>query len=160
MIFESLAAGSALRMVWGELSTFVSNWQENKLELARIAAQSDADDRAHTNRMEVARFEQEKGVQMIRVQSELNLAALSGDLEKSAADTWGQAVLGAMKPVGVWFVDAWNAAIRPAAATLSLYLWAQAIAANNWKLTESDWSIICVILGFFFADRTMGKKGK
>jgi hypothetical protein len=156
----TMLASSGARMVFGEISSWWTKRQDHAQELDRMGLQMKLDQQAHENRMAMAKFEADNKVQIIRIQSEMDVAKLGNDLQKLDAETWGQAVIQAMKPVGVWFVDAWNAAIRPAAATMSLLLWAHSIQVNKWVLVDQDWQIIFAVLGFFFADRTMAKRGK
>ena len=57
-------------------------------------------------------------------------------------------------------MDIWNGVIRPAAATLALVLWVGKLAAQGWKMDEWDITLAGTVLGFFFADRSLGKRGK
>jgi hypothetical protein len=148
----SFLGGSVFRMIWGEVSSWVNKKLEHTQEMDRMRLQADLDERAHQRRMESVRFEAEQQVKIIHVQAE----AAVGQLE---AEGWLEAVKATGRKVGVAWVDAWNAGIRPGLATwgiVMLTLEAFALA----QITEGTASVIFAALGIFVADRTLGKKGK
>lgn len=148
----SFLGGSVFRMIWGEVSAWVNKKLEHAQEMDRMRLQADLDERAHQRRMESVRFEAEQQVKIIHVQAE----AAVGQLE---AEGWLEAVKATGRKVGVAWVDAWNAGIRPGLATwgiVMLTLEAFALA----QITEGTASVIFAALGIFVADRTLGKKGK
>lgn len=148
----SFLGGSVFRMIWGEVSSWVNKKLEHAQEMDRMRLQADLDERAHQRRMESVRFEAEQQVKIIHVQAE----AAVGQLE---AEGWLEAVKATGRKVGVAWVDAWNAGIRPGLATwgiVMLTLEAFALAQIN----EGTASVIFAALGIFVADRTLGKKGK
>ena len=148
----SFLGGSVFRMIWGEVSSWVNKKLEHTQEMDRMRLQADLDERAHQRRMESVRFEAEQQVKIIHVQAE----AAVGQLE---AEGWLEAVKATGRKVGVAWVDAWNAGIRPGLATwgiIMLTLEAFALA----QITEGTASVIFAALGIFVADRTLGKKGK
>lgn len=148
----SFLGGSVFRMIWGEVSAWVNKKLEHAQEMDRMRLQADLDERAHQRRMESVRFEAEQQVKIIHVQAE----AAVGQLE---AEGWLEAVKATGRKVGVAWVDAWNAGIRPGLATwgiIMLTLEAFALA----QITEGTASVIFAALGIFVADRTLGKKGK
>ena len=148
----SFLGGSVFRMIWGEVSSWVNKKLEHTQEMDRMRLQADLDERAHQRRMESVRFEAEQQVKIIHVQAE----AAVGQLE---AEGWLEAVKATGRKVGVAWVDAWNAGIRPGLATwgiIMLTLEAFALA----QITEGRASVIFAALGIFVADRTLGKKGK
>ena len=148
----SFLGGSVFRMIWGEVSSWVNKKLEHTQEMDRMRLQADLDERAHQRRMESVRFEAEQQVKIIHVQAE----AAVGQLE---AEGWLEAVKATGRKVGVAWVDAWNAGIRPGLATwgiIMLTLEAFALA----QITEGTASVIFAALGILVADRTLGKKGK
>lgn len=148
----SFLGGSVFRMIWGEVSSWVNKKLEHTQEMDRMRLQADLDERAHQRRMESVRFEAEQQIKIIHVQAE----AAVGQLE---AEGWLEAVKATGKKIGVAWVDAWNAGIRPGLATwgiVMLTLEAFALA----QITEGTASVIFAALGIFVADRTLGKKGK
>lgn len=155
MIFSALLSflgGSAFRMIWGELSAWLNKKQDHQHEIERLRLQADLDERAHQRRMESVRFEAEQQVKIIHVQAEAAVTQIE-------AEGWLEAVKATGRKVGVAWVDAWNAAIRPGVATWGvLMLSAEAMALLT--LTEGTASVIYAALGIYLADRALGKRGK
>jgi hypothetical protein len=156
MILSSIITflgGSAFRMVWGELSSAWTKRQERKAEIEILREQE---------RIEAARFERQQqaikdqhalGIEVIRVKAE-------ADAGLKELDIWGEGIRAGNQPSGVWLIDAWNAAIRPATATICLWLWVNALWVQQWTMQGRDWEMLCGVLGWFFADRSMAKRGK
>lgn len=148
----SFFGGSAFRMIWGEISAWWTARQEHQQELARIEAQERADAAAHQRNMESLRLQHDLGVEVIRVQGEI-------DTRKIEADGWLEAVKSTGRKVGVAWVDAWNAMIRPAVAT-----WAVIMMTGNymrlWTLDENGWAVCGAALGIYLADRALFRRGK
>ena len=155
MIFSALLSflgGSAFRMIWGELSAWLNKKQDHQYEIERLRLQADLDERAHQRRMESVRFEAEQQVKIIHVQAEAAVTQIE-------AEGWLEAVKATGRKVGVAWVDAWNAAIRPGVATWGvLMLSAEALALLT--LTDGTASVIYAALGIYLADRALGKRGK
>jgi len=149
----SFLGGSVFRMMWGEISTFINKRQDHTFELERMKLQTEIDDRAHQRTQEAIRLQAELGVKTIEAQAEANVLS-----EEATAFT--EAMKNAMKPTGIYWVDAWNGIIRPAAATIALGLWVAKLAQQGFAMQEYDMEITGVVLGFFFADRSLGKRGK
>lgn len=149
----SFLGGSAFRMVWGEVSAFFSRKQDQQYEIERMRVQAELEAAQHARNLEAIRVQAELGVQTIRVQGEADLAQIE-------ADAWRQAVGDSQKPTGIRIVDAWNASIRPAYATIALALWVLSLHRTGWAPSVWDLELMAAIAGFFFADRTLGKRGK
>lgn len=149
----SFLGGSAFRMVWGEVSAFFKAKQEHKQEMERFRLQAELDAGRHGRDME-----------RIRLQSELNVREVQvvGDLaiQKTEAEAFVEAMRNAVKPIGIWWVDAWNGSIRPAMATVALAMWVLALYRAGFVPTGWDLELIGGILGFYVADRALGKRGK
>lgn len=148
----SFLGGSVFRMVWGEISSWLTKKQDHANEMERLRLQAELDEKAHQRRMESIRFEAEQQVKVIQVQGEQAI----GQLE---ATGWLEAVKATGRSIGVAWVDAWNAAIRPGIATwgvVMLTLEAFALA----QVTEGTASVIFAAIGIFVADRSLGKRGK
>lgn len=64
------------------------------------------------------------------------------------------------RPTGIRWVDAWNASVRPAFASVALLLWVLKLYAIGFKMDAFDLDMLATIAGFFFADRSLGKRGK
>lgn len=149
----SFLGGSVFRMIWGEISSFVNKRQDHTFELERMRLQSDLDDRAHQRTQEAIKLQAELGVKTIEAQAEANVMT-------AEAEAFANAMKDAFKPTGVYWVDAWNGAIRPAAATVALLMWVLKLVSQGFAMQDYDLEITGVVLGFFFADRSLGKRGR
>lgn len=148
----SFLGGSAFRMIWGEVSAFVTKRQDHQYELERMRMQADLEAERHLRQLESIRLQSELEIKVVQVKSE----AAVDELETSA---WLEAVKSTAKSVGVAWVDAWNAVIRPGLAT-----WAIAMLTLNefgaFVITEGTASVCYAALGIYLADRALGKRGK
>lgn len=149
----SFLGGSAFRMIWGELSSWLTAKQDHSFEIERMRLQGDMDAAAHARNLESLRVQADLGVKTIQVQSEADLALRE-------MDAWGKAVAGAVDPADQSAVGQWVKAIRPAAASISLVLWALALYRSGLVMSAWDRELVGAILGFFFADRSLVKSGK
>jgi hypothetical protein len=148
----SFLGGSVFRMIWGELSSWLTAGQNHKQEIERMRLQGELDAAAHARNQDAIRLQAELGVQTIRVQGE-------ADIGRVEADGWLAAVRGTTTATGVWFVDLWNGIIRPAVAT-----WSVGMISGHylkwWVLDENGWSVCGAALGIYLADRALFKRGK
>lgn len=148
----SFLGGSVFRMIWGEISAAVTRRQEHRHEIERMRLQADLEAAAHARQLEAVRIQAELGVQMIRVQGEAETARIE-------AEGWLEAVRATGRSIGVAWVDAWNAIIRPGVAT-----WAVGMLTLSelgvFTITETTASVCFAALGIYLADRTLGKRGK
>lgn len=149
----SFLGGSVFRMVWGEVSAWYNKRQDHAFELERLRLQNDIDDRAHQRNQEALRLQNELGIKTIE-------AKMEADVATAEADAFAKAMENAFKPTGWAVVDVWNGIIRPSAATIALVLWCLKLSSQNWKMEEWDITLAGTVLGFFFADRSLGKRGK
>lgn len=149
----SFLGGSVFRIIWGEISTWITAKQDHSHEIERMRLQAELDAAQHARNLEAQRLQAELGVQVIRVAGE----AAANQIEMQG---WASAVASAQKPTGIFLVDLWNGIIRPLAASIALYLWVVALNAQGFKMGEWDRELVGVILGFFFATRMMSKMGK
>jgi hypothetical protein len=149
----SFLGGSVFRMIFGEISSFFTKKQDHDQEMARMRLQAEVADKDHARMLENLRLQSELGVRQIEAQA-------VAEVDKSEALAFGYAMKDAFKPTGIWFVDVWNGLIRPAAATVVLFLWLLKLYHQDYRMAEWDMELAGVILGWFFANRTMGKNGK
>lgn len=149
----SFLGGSAFRMIWGEVVAWKNKKLDHEHEMARMQLQSDLDDKAHQRTQDALRLQAELGVRTIEAKAEADVSTI-----EAAAFT--EAMGQAFKPTGFSLVDAWNGAIRPAAASLALFLWFRKLEGQNFTMTEWDYALVGTILGFFFASRELAKRGK
>lgn len=149
----SFLGGSAFRMIWGEVSNFLTKKQDHAQEIERIRLQGQLDAEAHARNMDSIKLQHEMGVDVIRVQAE-------SDVSRLDAQGYYDSVREAMKPTGILVVDTWNGVIRPMCATIAISLWVFALYNKGFNMEDWDKEMVSAVLGFFFADRTLGKRGK
>lgn len=150
----SFFGGTAFRMLWGELSAYLNKRQDHAFELERMRLQEQFDAAQHARNLEALKFQAEQQVKVIEV-------AARGEVEKTLADAWAAASKATAAHTGIWFVDFWNACIRPAGATWALVMISlhEAGLLTN-PLTENTQMVAYAFIGLFVADRTLGKRGK
>jgi len=149
----SFLGGSVFRMVWGEVSAWVNKKQDHVHELERLRLQTEIDDRAHQRMQAQLTLQHELGLQMVAAKAEADVAT-------AEASAFAKVMESAFKPTGYAFVDVWNGIIRPSAATIALALWVLKLNHQGWKMDEWDVTLAGTVLGFFFADRSLGKRNK
>lgn len=149
----SFLGGTAFRMVFGEISHWITAARDHAREMDMMRLQGELDAAQHARNLESVRLHAELGVKEIRVQAEADISRLD-------AGGFYDAVRESMRPTGIFIVDLWNGIIRPLCATIAIMLWIRALGANGWAMTAWDMELVATVLGFFFADRSMGKKGK
>lgn len=149
----SFLGGSVFRMIWGEVSAFMNKKQDHEHEIALMQAQVMFEDRAHQRNLENLRLQSELGVRMVEVQRDTAI-------EQGDADAFVAAMKNSYKPTGNWFIDAWNGGIRPWYATIASLLWLFKVYTQGFKMDEFDVALVAVIVGFFFADRSLRRNGK
>jgi hypothetical protein len=148
----SFFSGNVFRMVWGEISSYITAKQDHRFEIERIEAQEKIDAAQHARNQEAIKLQADLGVKTIHVQAESAI----GQIESGA---WSKVVEGTTKTIGIAWVDAWNAIIRPGVAT-----WAIAMlsleAFAMLTLSENSISVCSAALGIYLADRSLMKRGK
>lgn len=149
----SFLGGSAFRMIWGELSAWMTARQEHRHELERLQIQAQHDAAQHARNLEAMKLQAELGVKTIQVQAE-------ADIGRADAEGWYAVAREAVKPTGIYFVDLWNGTVRPATATVVLALWILSLHRAGWVMGEWDKELAGAALGFFFASRELTKRGK
>ena len=149
----SFLGGSVFRMIWGEVSSFIEKRQEHAQEIERMRLQGDIDDREHARNMEALRVQSELGIKEVTVRS-------AAELNNLDAQGFYDAFKAAEAPSGISWVDGWNKSIRPFCATVCISLWIAALYHQGFTVSAFDMELICTVLGFYFADRTLGKRGK
>jgi hypothetical protein len=140
-------------MIWGELSAFLNKKEDHTQELALLKATTEADQAAHQRSLENMRLQSELGVKQIEVQSDAHIA-------ETDSLSFLEAQKSAFVKTGIMLVDAWNGVVRPAYATVALGLWVMKLHVQGYKMDDFDISMVGVISGFFFADRSLKKLGK
>lgn len=163
----SFLGGAAFRMFFGGILDIANKIVDHKHEMASLELQSRLDAERHTRDLEKARALHDMGLKKIEVKSDADQALAS-------ANAFIEAVKATGIKTGVAWVDAWNASIRPAGASLSLAVWVCSIiaagvavdhlviiengAAKLAFLTAFDMELISGFLGVFVGDRIMKKQ--
>lgn len=149
----SFLGGSAFRMIWGEASAYFTRKQEHAQELERQRAQDEMEDRRHHRDLDRLKLQAELKVSEVKVMGDVAV-------QTAEANAFVEAIKAASKPIGIYWVDAWNGCIRPAMATIALAMWVLALYRAGFIPSEWDKELIAGILGFYIADRALGKRGK
>lgn len=149
----SFLGGSAFRMLFGEISSFFSKKQEHKFEQQRMLLQGKLDGEQHSRNLQSLKVQAELGVKTIQVQAD-------ADVARTDAEAFREAMIAARAPSGIKWVDGWNAAIRPAFGTAALILWALMEHRSGWAFGAWSMDLCGVVIGYFFASRELGKRGK
>jgi hypothetical protein len=155
MIFSALFSflgGSVFRMIWGELSSWLNKKQDHEHEMERLKLQGEQEAAQHARNLEAIRVQAELQVKTIAVQAE----AAVGQIE---AEGWLEAVRGTTKAIGIAWVDAWNAVIRPGVATWAIVMMTLGEFAVI-AISENTVQIAGAALGIYLADRSLFKRGK
>jgi hypothetical protein len=150
----SFLGGSAFRMLWGEISSYLNKKQDHAHEIERMRLQADLDAAQHERNLKAITVQAELGVKTIQVQAE-------GDVARYEAEAWRDVSRSTTTLTGIWIVDLWNAVIRPGGATWALVM----LTCNEvgWlaqPLSENTQMVAYAFLGLFVADRTLGKRAK
>jgi hypothetical protein len=149
----SFLGGNVFRMLFGEVVSYFNKKQDHGFEVERMRLQGDLDSAQHGRNMESIKLQADMGIKTVQVQAE----AAIGQIE---AEGWLAAVKGTTQAIGIWFIDAWNGAIRPFVATWAVLMLTLHFASKGWVLDDNGWSICGAALGIYLADRALFKRGK
>lgn len=148
----SFLGGSAFRMIWGEVSSFVTKAQDHKHEKELLTLQQQAEASAHARNLENLKLQSDLGIKKVYVEHQA--AVDEGEL-----DAWIAASKATGTNTGVAWIDGWNQSIRPGVATIAVVAMLIEIALLG---TLTDWhrEVFSAALGLFLADRSLTKRGK
>jgi hypothetical protein len=149
----SFFGGTAFRMIWGEISAYYSRKQEQAMEIERMKVQGELDAAQHARNMESQRLQADLGVKIIQVQAE-------ADTTRLEVGAWAEAVAAVGRKTGVYWIDAWNGAIRPMLATVAMVMIVSEICKLGFNMSDWHRDLFSAILGIYVADRSLGKRGK
>ena len=149
----SFLGGSAFRLLWGDISGWISARQNHAHEMAMATLQAKFEAEAFTRQQEAIKAQHDMKVEVIRVQGEIDLDKLDGQI-------FGKGVDATMSQTGIWIVDFLNGMIRPLLAIECMALWSFHLYNSGWKLDDNGWSLVGAALGIFVADRSLMKRGK
>lgn len=156
----SLLGGGAFRAIIGETSAYITKKQDHNYELKRLEAENVLADAAHLRTEATIKLQAELGAKQIQIVSASEHEKRLLDIEMVAIEASAKASEGMAGPSGSKGIDAWNKAIRPSFASVALVLWLVKVVMQGGKMDSFDTDVFCVIVGFFFVDRTLGKRGK
>lgn len=156
----ALFGGGAFRAIWGEVSSWLTKKQDHTQELERMKIEAESAASNHVRELERIRLQVDLGAKQIQLTGDIDREKRLLDIEELATKAWAAGQERAGIPTGVKFIDGWNGAVRPAYATVALTLWVLALWMQDWHMTAFDTELVCAIIGFFFADRALGKRGK
>lgn len=142
----SFFGGSVFRMVWGEVSAWLTAKQQHAQDIESLKLKETLDAAAHIRNLEAMRSQAELGIKTIEAQS--------------TADAFTQGVKDVGKSTGIMFIDIWNGSVRPALATASLIVICAEVIRNGWTLNDWDRELVGAILGMYVADRALVTRGK
>ena len=148
----SFLSGSVFRMLWGEISSFITKAQDHKQELELAKLQASIANEEHTRNIEALKLQHDLGIEKVYVQQEVDTNA--GEL-----DAWIATVKSINTKTGVAWIDGWNQCIRPAVATIAVCSMIVEIALLG-HLTDWHREVFGAALGLFLADRALSKRGK
>ena len=144
--------GSVFRMLWGEISHWLTERQNHTYEIERMRVQGELEAAQHARNMEAIKVQADLQIEVVKVQAEAAVAGIE-------AEGWLEAVKATAIKTGVLWVDAWNAMIRPGTATWAIAM----ISASEFHLivlSEFAASVCSAALGIYLADRNLAKRGK
>lgn len=147
----SFLGGATARAGIGWLIKFLEKKQDHKQEMEKMRLGAELEQFAHVRQKE-----------LIELQASLKTGEIKLVGEQAIGLAEAQAFTEAMKtanaPTGVAFVDAWNGSIRPAAASIAIVIWLLKIIKAGLTITAWDENLVASILGYYFADRQLGKR--
>lgn len=149
----SFLGGSAFRMIFGEVSSWMTKKQDHAQEIERLRLQGEMDAAQHARNLEAIRVQAELGVKTIQVQAESAISQIE-------TDAWSKLVDSTTRLTGIKWIDTWNGSIRPALASLAMLVVIAQIVVNGFTLTDWDRELVAAILGIYLADRQLTKRGK
>lgn len=139
--------GSAgIRLALGHLFDFITKWQDNKNELARLRLQGELDAAQHARNLEAIKVQAGLGIKVIEAQTESHVNQVEADAFLEAVKATGQ-------KTGVLIVDVWNGVIRPLLATICIVLWVTSLATRHFTLDDWDRALMSLALGIFVGGR-------
>lgn len=146
----SFLGGAAGRALIGQAIDWLKVKQEHQQEMERLRLQGELENAAHARQQETIRLQAQLNVQQVQVQGDADVAKLE-------AQAFTEAMKVANAPTGVRWIDGWNGTIRPSTASVAIALWLLKVVKAGLVLTAWDENLIAAVLGYYFADRHIGK---
>lgn len=148
----SFLGGSAFRMIWGEVSSFVTKAQDHKHEKELMSLQQQAEVASHQRNLENLKLQSDLGIKKVYVEHQANV-------EEGELSAWIEASKATGTKTGIAWIDGWNQSIRPGVATIAVVAMLIEIALLG-ALTDWHREVFSAALGLFLADRSLTKRGK
>lgn len=149
----SFLGGSAFRFIIGRAMEWMEKRQDHLQELEKMKLDAELADRAN-----------ERQIKLVQLQADLKLGEIKlvgeNAIGLAEANAFTEAMKVANTPTGIKWIDGWNGCIRPGTATFAGAMWFLKVAKAGFALTDWDMNLVSSILGYFFADRNLGKRGK
>lgn len=149
----ALLGGSTFRMVWGEVSAYLTSRLEHTQEMELMRLQADLAQEAHRRQQDSIRLQADLGIKVIEAQRD-------ADIDSRAMDAWTSVATSTTRRTGFTLVDAWNGSIRPLLATLAILVVVGEVVVNGFVLASWHQDLVAAILGLYIADRSLSKRGK
>lgn len=146
----SFLGGTAFRLIFGAVMDWLNKRQDHQAEMDTMRLQDELEDKRHNRNTESIRLQAELGVKQIEVQT-------AGAISTAEANAFVEAVRATRTVTGIGWVDAWNQAIRPAGASVSLAVWIATMMMAGFVLTDFDQTLISAFLGIFVGERIHAK---
>lgn len=149
----SFLGGSAFRMIWGEVSSWINKKLEHEQEMERLTQQEQFAAAQHARNLEAIKVQADMQVKVIEVQAQ-------SAMDQIDAQTFLEGVKATVTRTGIKWVDAWNQTIRPGVATWAVVLLSLEAFALIGAIQGGTREVCYAALGLFLADRTLAKRGK
>jgi hypothetical protein len=149
----SFLGGSAFRMIWGEVASFIQKKQDQEFEIERLRLQGAMEAAQHERNMTAIKLQADLGVKVIEAQRDAAVLQVE-------TDAWLAAVKDVGRQTGIRFLDIWNGSVRPLLATLAILVIVAEVIATGFILSEWHKELVAAILGLYVADRSLSKRGK
>jgi len=149
----SFLGGSAFRMVWGEIASFLKAKQDHEFEIERLRLQGALEAAQHDRNLAAIKLQADLGVKVIEAQRDSAMA-------QAETDAWLTAVRDVGRQTGIKFLDVWNGSVRPLLATLAILVVVGEVIAAGFALSEWHRDLVAAVLGMYVADRSLIKRSK
>lgn len=148
----SFFGSQVFRMIWGEVSSWLTARQDHRHEMQRREFEAQEADKQHQRNLASIQLQADLGEKQILLQAQ-------AAVDEVEARAWLEGVKATALVTGVKWIDGWNAAIRPFVAT-----WSVVMVFGNylawWKLDDQGWALVGAALGLYLAERQLFKRGK
>lgn len=144
--------GNVFRMIFGEVIAYLNKRQDHLQELDRMREEAGIEAARDDRTRQMLELQHTLGVKMVEAKAD-------AAIDEIEAKGWLSTVEATGKQIGVKWLDAWNASIRPAVATWSILMMTLA-EFGAFTLSENSVAVCSCALGIYLADRSLFKRGK